>query len=553
MFQYATRRMGGTNRWWRRRRLAASTRTPRGVSDPSSLGALVPADDPPAVFTPAEDAEVAEGHSSQRTIEATYNRKLSKRLSAPRPGMRRSSSGARSTSCTWPTRVHETAHTAAPRRAGARQAMRDHGRHLPRSVRVLFVLVLAAVDVVAYRAAVEVAFDTSDEWPAIIDSYLLSLLSLGMVMAAMFAGRAAQDAAHVARPSGSSSPSWPTTTSATRPAGLVAGRACRRSSLRSRCSSPAPRCASTPSPFRPAGSGSPFPRSRRRPRSGRSSSSTSGRTRRSTSGTTSSARVRRGPSAGCVGPTGSSPRARASYRRREAEITQMWSLYEPSWRVQLEMAAARIAAARADAPRAVPPARTLGRRVGARTHRPRARHGATRESALRHLGLTVDQVLDRAAATHADAAAAGPTSEPDRRPLLAPPPAPSLAPPTGRRADARRHGRAAAAVGRSTQRPRSSGHAPPSRPRTRSHADDPPVRRGRCVRRRRAGSARRAVAGRCCCSVPLAGLGRPAARSTTSRRPRLRRRRRRRRRTRRSCRSRPRPASGPPGPGAGWS
>ena len=67
------------------------------------------------------------------------------------------------------------------------QAMRDHGRHLPRFVRVLLVLVLAAVDVIAYRAAVEVAFDTSDEWPAIIDSYLLALLSLGMVMAAMFA------------------------------------------------------------------------------------------------------------------------------------------------------------------------------------------------------------------------------------------------------------------------------------------------------------------------------------------------------------------------------
>src|ERR687895_477780 len=80
MFQYSRRRMGGVSvsRWWRRRRrLAART----VIADASTLGLLVRPSDPPAVFTPAEDAEVAEGHSSQRTIEATYNRKLSRRLS----------------------------------------------------------------------------------------------------------------------------------------------------------------------------------------------------------------------------------------------------------------------------------------------------------------------------------------------------------------------------------------------------------------------------------------------------------------------------------------
>ena len=76
MFQYSNRRMGGMTRWWRRRRLAALTI----VADPASLGALVPPNDPPAAFTPAEDAEVAEGYSSQRTIEADYHRSLRKQL-----------------------------------------------------------------------------------------------------------------------------------------------------------------------------------------------------------------------------------------------------------------------------------------------------------------------------------------------------------------------------------------------------------------------------------------------------------------------------------------
>ena len=71
------------------------------VVDTTSMGALVPANDPPAVFTAAEDAEVAEGHSSQRTIERTYNRALSKqrppaRATRPRPRAAQGGPAARS-------------------------------------------------------------------------------------------------------------------------------------------------------------------------------------------------------------------------------------------------------------------------------------------------------------------------------------------------------------------------------------------------------------------------------------------------------------------------
>ena len=112
---------------------------------------------------------------------------------------------------------------------------------------------------------------------------------------------------------------------------------------------------------------------------------------------------------------------------REAEITQMWSLYEPSWRVQLEMAAARIASARSTRPDLFHP---LARSVVESVHERIAR-GTTRrdgESGLRHLGLTVDQVLERAAATHT-ARRRGPINDfpaPTNAPVLAPPPATAL-------------------------------------------------------------------------------------------------------------------------------
>ena len=235
MFQYTTGRMGGMSRRRRRRRIAAMT----AVADTSPLGALVPADDPPAVFTPAEDAEVAEGHSSQRTIEQTYNRTLSKRL-------RRLAKRA-------PTLERRKVAPAAPRPAGAHEVeqrlrgaeranrgMRDHGRHMARWVRIGIVLVLAAVDVVAYRAAVEIAFDTSDQWPAIIDSYLLSLLSIGMVMAAMFSAEQLK-ALHTTSDERVADPGSMHRPATTRPPGVVPGRAAGARSRRSCCSSPAPR------------------------------------------------------------------------------------------------------------------------------------------------------------------------------------------------------------------------------------------------------------------------------------------------------------------------
>ena len=420
MFQYATRRMGGTNRWWRRRRLAASTH----ISDPSALGALIPADDPPAVFTPAEDAEVAEGHSSQRTIEATYNRKLSKRLSrlgrhAPQLERRKVQQ------LHLADTVHETAHRLR-RAEAAQQAMRDHGRHLPRYVRVLLVLVLAAVDVIAYRAAVEVAFDTSDEWPAIVDSYLLALLSLGMVMASMFAAEqlktlhtsrdrrviepelAEDDQRHARRV-------WlqagvPALVSAI--ALLVAGSALRVNAL-----AVPPRWfwLAVPAFSASAAIGAFFVEYKWANKALDERDDLERRVRRS------ERRLRRADRRLAA--------TEGDFRMREAEITQMWSLFEPSWRVQLEMAAARIAAARSTRPDLFHP---LGRSIVESVHERIAR-GTTRrdpESGLRHLGLTVDQVLERAAATHS-ARRRGPATDlpaPITAPVLAPPA--SLAPAT---------------------------------------------------------------------------------------------------------------------------
>ena len=390
MFQYSNRRMGGVTRWWRRRRLAARTI----IADPATLGALVPASEPPAVFTPAEDAEVAEGHSSQRTIEANYHKSLSKQLRklaklAPQLERRKVAQ----------LRVgddaRETDHRVR-RAAGAERAMRDHGRHLPRFVRVCLVVLLAVVDVAAYRAAVEIAFDTSDEWPAIIDSYLLGLLSLGMVLAAMFAAEqlkalhsardhrlvdpdtAAADQQHAARV-------W-------RQAGvpallcavglLVAGAALRVYALIDVPSwfwlaIPAFSASALVGAFFVEYTWASKPLDERDDLEQRSR-----RVQR---------RLRR------------ADRKLASvegdYRMRQAEIEQLWSVFEPAWRVQLEMAAARIAAARAEHPELFHP---LGQSVVESVHDRLAR-GTTRRDAKRGLGelrLGVDEVLERAAATH---------------------------------------------------------------------------------------------------------------------------------------------------------
>ena len=219
--------------------------------------------------------------------------------------------------------------------------MRDHGRHLPRFVRVLLVLVLAAVDVVAYRAAVEVAFDTSDEWPAIIDSYILSLLSLGMVMAAMFAGEQLKTL-HTSRDQRVIEPEMADNDQrharrvwlqAGVPAliGAVASARGRLGAPRQRTRRPAPLVLARRSGVLGVGGDR-------------------GVLRRVQVGEQGARRARRprapgphAPIADCAGPTGSSPPSEGEFRMREAEITQMWSLYEPSWRVQLEMAAARIA------------------------------------------------------------------------------------------------------------------------------------------------------------------------------------------------------------------
>ena len=290
-------------------------------------------------------------------------------------------------------------------------------------VRVGLVVLLAVVDVVAYRAAVEVAFDTSDEWPAIIDSYLLALLSIGMVLAAMFAAEQLK-ALHDATRSPGRRARVRRRRRRPRPAGVAPDRPAGAGRARSPCSSPGAALRVNALGGRRDGSGWPCRRSRPRRWSARSSSSTSGRTRRSTSATTSSAAPAR-PSAGCVAPTVAGAGAEGDYRQRQAEIEQLWSLYEPEWRVQLEMAAARIAAARAENPELFHP---LGRSVVESVHERIAR-GTTRRDGrvgLEHLTLTVDQVLERASARTPPASAA-------RSPALARPlaPAPAFAAPTG--------------------------------------------------------------------------------------------------------------------------
>lgn len=434
MFQYANRRMGGMNQRRRGKRLAGRTAINPGAADPAVLGQLVPSDDPPAVFTPAEDAEVAEGHSSQRTIEHSYNHSLSKR-------MRRLAKRAPSLERRKVHQLHQAEHAyevdqRLRRAEQSNRDMRDHGRHLPRWARILIVVVLAAVDVVAYRAAVEVAFDTSDEWPAIIDSYLLSLLSIGMVMAAMFAAEQLK-ALHGASDRRSDDPDslvndLPRARRVWWQAGLpalagsvvllIAGAALRVNALGS---VPGWFWLAVPAFSGAALVGAFFVEYKWADKALDERDDLARRSR------FAQIRLRR------------ADRRLASvegdYRMREAEIEQLWSLYEPSWRVQMEMAAARIAVARSERPELFHP---LGRSVVESVHERIAR-GTTRRdgpSALERLDLTVEQVLERAEYAHAARRAPRPAGEPlaprPRRrglePAVVPPPAalraPSVAP-----------------------------------------------------------------------------------------------------------------------------
>jgi len=391
MFQYANRRLGGFGRRRRRSTLARLA----GVTDLAQLGALLPAADPPAVFTPAEDAEVAEGHSSQRTIEESYNRALSKhvrRLAERAPALERRKlrqlSGA----------DHAQQAAQRLRRAeAATRGMRDHGRHLARWVRVSIVAVLAAVDVAAYRAAVEIAFDTSDEWPAIIDSYLLALLSIGMVMAAMFAAEQLK-ALHMTRDELTGDPgSVVDRQRNARRVWLQAGLPALLCSLVLLSAGAALRVnalGSVPGWFWlavPAFSGSAlagaFFVEYKWADKALDERDDLARRRRLAEWRLHRADRRL---AGVEG----------DYRRRQAAVEQLWSLFEPAWRVQLEMAAARIASARAEHPELFHP---LGRSVVESVHERIAR-GTTRRDprrALEQLGLVVDDVLDRARLTHA--------------------------------------------------------------------------------------------------------------------------------------------------------
>ncbi len=365
MFQYTTRRMGRPSRWWRRRRLSSRT----VVVDPEAMGALVAAHDPPAVFTAAEDAELAEGHSAQRTIEASFNRALSSRLTklARRaPDLERRKVAQ--------LRLSTEAFDVDERRRRAEasnRAMRDHGRHLPRALRVGLIVLLAIVDVVAYRAAVEVAFDTSDQWPAIIDSYLLALLSIGMVLAAMFSAErlkalhdardrrvierefAEDDAAHARRV-------WrqtglPALVCAV--ALLVAGAALRVHAL---TDTPGWFWLAVPAFSASALVGAFFVEYKW------ADLALDERDDLERGARKAQRKLRRADRRLAA--------TEGDYRKRQAAIEQLWSRYEPDWRVQMEMTASRIAAARAVHPDLFHP---LGRSVVESVHERIAR-GTTR-------------------------------------------------------------------------------------------------------------------------------------------------------------------------------
>lgn len=386
----SNRTMGSTNRWWRRRRLTARTT----IADPTALGLLVPCADPPAEFTPAEDAELAESYAAQRAIEADYNQALSRRLR--RLGKRAPDLERRKLQ---QLRVADDAADADQRfrRAEqANQAMRDHGRHLRKPVRVVLVLILALVDVIAYRAAVEVAFDTSDEWPHVIDSYLLALLSIGMVMAAMFAAEqlkalhsardirlvdprlASDEVAHARRV-------WRQVGIPALLAAVVllgAGAALRVNAL---YGTPSWFWLAVPAFSAAALVGAFFVEYKWASKALDERDDLERRAHRARRQMNRADRRLAG--------------VESSYRMGQADIEQLWSTYEPGWRIQLEMAAARVAAARAAHPELFHP---LARSVVTSVHA-RIADGTTRRDpreSLDRLGLDIDQVLTRAAVTH---------------------------------------------------------------------------------------------------------------------------------------------------------
>ena len=175
MFQYGNRTLGPVTRWRRRRGLGHR---------PSTWPTVELYGTADATFTTAEDAELAQTHAAQRTVERRYNgrlrtelRKLARR--APRLERR------------VVRRLHQAdlagrATDRLLRAEAAHPTMRDGARHMNRWIRLALVLALALIDVVAYRATVEVAFDLSDaDWVGRAESFVLGLLSVGMVIAAM--------------------------------------------------------------------------------------------------------------------------------------------------------------------------------------------------------------------------------------------------------------------------------------------------------------------------------------------------------------------------------
>ena len=128
MLQYTTRHMGTPGDGG----VAAGSPGDSVVVDTTTMGALVPANDPPAVFTAAEDAELAEGHSAQRTIERAVQPGAEQDACAelaqagPRPRAAQGRPAARAGHAR--PRINDSTRRPRP----ANRAMRDHGRHLAR-------------------------------------------------------------------------------------------------------------------------------------------------------------------------------------------------------------------------------------------------------------------------------------------------------------------------------------------------------------------------------------------------------------------------------------
>lgn len=396
MTRYRPHRLRLFGRW---RRTSALDRAGAIAIDTFGAdGPLVPLDGD-AVFTTAEDGELAKAHAAQRVVEADFNRTLRKelsRLAASAPELVKRVV----VRLDRLERVGEA--SARLERAKARcSTIADRARHLPRWARLSLVLLLAVIDVVAYRAAILFVFDTDDEWYGVAESFLLALLSLGMVISAAHAAdrlkaalqaRAELDAAtsnghDAVRTSDQvlAELAWPRIGVPALIASallLITG-----SILRVRAMSNQDwRLYIVVALFSAAAAVGAFFTEWKWGNDALDERDELERARRRT--THKLKRADRKAAA-----------IEDRYRRDQNSIENLWSTFAPQWNVQMELAAARIAGARANHPKLFHPLSTsVIELVHARLDRASTRLDAATE--LERQGLTVTQVLARAEQEH---------------------------------------------------------------------------------------------------------------------------------------------------------